>query len=298
MINKKIAIAILARDCNEALKRNINEVEKLRSNFKYSIVIVVENDSIDGTKETLYQWKETKENIILLINDTKENTIPQKTSSCPFPPASLYRIEKMANFRNIYLDYIKSNNIEIDFLIVIDIDIKQFKAIDIINAINNAPKDWGSLFAYGQTTFYGIMPYMYDLFAYIPKEYFHEYARKTHEIFISGQTATKLLKSTTYLECISAFGGIGIYKWEIIKNSHYKALPNTRSNVYEAICEHIPINLKIIEMGYKNYICKKLKVVYGKRSIEHIIINSILPYPFYSWLYRKIKNKPFEEYDK
>lgn len=295
MNNKKIAIAILARDCNEALKKNILEVEKLRAYFQSSYVIVVENDSKDGTKETLYKWKDSKDNVVLLIKDSNETTIPSKTKTCPFPPASMHRITRMANFRNIYLEYLKSSHINPDYLIVIDIDVKQFKSADIISVIKNAPKDWGGLFAYGQTNYYGVLPFMYDLFAYVPKEYIHEHHRKTHEVFVSGQTATKALKKEKYLECISAFGGIGVYKWDVIDKFSYEVIRNNRSNVYEAVCEHIPFNLKVINKGFKNYICKDLKVIYGKRSLKHVIINSIIPFPVFSYLYKKIRRVEFGE---
>ena len=63
MIDKKIVIAALARDCNEALINNIPRIEKLRELFTESHVVIVENDSKDGTKDTLQKWQEkaTKE---------------------------------------------------------------------------------------------------------------------------------------------------------------------------------------------------------------------------------------------
>jgi hypothetical protein len=53
MNNQNIVIAALARDCEDSLRINIPVIEELRTKFLWSQVVVVENDSIDGTKELL-----------------------------------------------------------------------------------------------------------------------------------------------------------------------------------------------------------------------------------------------------
>ena len=57
MNNQNIVIAALARDCEDSLRANIPVIEELRTKFLWSQVVVVENDSIDGTKELLNEWK-------------------------------------------------------------------------------------------------------------------------------------------------------------------------------------------------------------------------------------------------
>jgi hypothetical protein len=57
MINKNIIIAALARNCEDSLRINIPLIEKLRTQFSWSQVVVVENDSIDETKNLLNDWK-------------------------------------------------------------------------------------------------------------------------------------------------------------------------------------------------------------------------------------------------
>lgn len=55
-INGTAIICILARDVEKQLIKNIPKIDSLRDYFQKSWVIVVENDSIDRTKELLYNW--------------------------------------------------------------------------------------------------------------------------------------------------------------------------------------------------------------------------------------------------
>lgn len=53
MKHLNVAICSIVRNCNMRLMNNIPAVEHIRKLFNESIVIIFENDSIDGTKETL-----------------------------------------------------------------------------------------------------------------------------------------------------------------------------------------------------------------------------------------------------
>lgn len=281
MIDKSVVIAALARDCNESLRRNIPRIEQLRSHFRQSLVVVVENDSRDGTKETLKNW----ETVDLIMNDFGTQTIPSGAGGS----TSLHRIEKMARYRNIYMDFVRALDEQPDYLIVIDVDVENFLVEGIVKAIENAPQDWSALFANGQRFFKGAFPYFFDLYAYLPMDCNNEMSRKNDELFYESKRITKQLRKIEYLECLSAFGGLGVYKWDLIKNLNYQALPNTRSKMFEVICEHVPFNVQIA----KNYVCRDMKVNYGSRSLRHLIIYSILPTRLNTSLYKIIKGRPY-----
>ena len=53
MKNSTVVFCSLVRDCENSLKQNIPKVEELRSSFRASHVVLVENDSKDRTKEVL-----------------------------------------------------------------------------------------------------------------------------------------------------------------------------------------------------------------------------------------------------
>ena len=62
----------------------------------------------------------------------------------------------------------------------------------------------------------------------------------------------KIKKDSEWIEVNSAFGGIGIYKYEDIKNNFYDLTPSKSEYEYE--CEHVNFNNRIIENGGRLFI--------------------------------------------
>lgn len=276
MLEKSVLIAALARDCNKSVLRNIPKIEKLRKEFKESHVVIIENDSKDGTKETLKRWEKESIGVEAIMNDYGTITIPEQSKGIKNPGTSMHRISKMAKYRNIYMDYARNADFNIDYLIVIDIDIEDFSVEGIIDSINNAPNDWGGLFANGIKYYNKFLFVFYDTFAFIP--YKSKYIDLTiNENITHAHKMTNKVKYNSYIKCLSAFGGIGIYKWDIISDLYYKADKNNRSKVNETICEHIPFNIEIINKGYMNYISSRMKVIYGKPTFKESIFFTFLP---------------------
>ena len=294
MINKSILIAALARDCNDSIIRNIPKIELLRKEFKESHVVVIENDSKDGTKETLKRWEKESSCVKIIMNDFGTVTIPQQSETMKSPSTSMHRISKMAKYRNIYMDYARNASFKIDYLIIIDIDIENFSVEGIIKSIKNAPNDWGALFANGFTSFHGFLPNYYDMFAYID-ESMKATSPTSSSLYHKKRELNKLLKCNEYINCVSAFGGIGIYKWELIKELYYNAEANNASKVFEAICEHIPFNRNIAENGHRNYICRKMKVKYGNRDFKDLLIYTLIPESIFKTIYFITKRRRFKD---
>lgn len=146
MITKNILIAALARNCEDSLKVNIPLIEKFRAQFSWSEVVVVENDSIDGTKDLLNDWKINCTNVTIISNNYGTKTIPDKSDLIVNPMTSVQRIDKMVSYRTIYLDYIKQVKHPIDLVIVIDIDVLQISFTGLINAINAFDNKTGAIF--------------------------------------------------------------------------------------------------------------------------------------------------------
>lgn len=289
-INKNIVIAALARDCGDALHNNILLIEQLRERFVWSQVVIVENDSKDNTKQILVDWEKDKKQVKIISQDFGTTTIPAKVEGNVSPTLSFYRIEKMSLYRNMYMDFIAGLNTQIDYVIIIDIDIKSFSVDGLVESILKAPENWGAIFANGLTKrkILGLNSKMYyDMFAlyeyplidkfYYDQEYFDK----------SFQRAYKNIKKNKYYSVVSAFGGIGIYKYEAIKDIRYIATKNF-VNEQEGICEHIPNNIELIKKGYKNYIARDFHVLYGEHVVG-LIIKYYLPINLFNFLYPKFK---------
>ncbi|WP_315542951.1 hypothetical protein [Capnocytophaga leadbetteri] len=267
--DKNIVICMLARDCARSITKNIPKIERLRSFFKNTAVVIIENDSKDNTKEVLRNWEQNSVGVKSILQDFGTLTI---ASSEDREMRSYNRIEKMATYRNMYIGYIENNiNFPIDYVIVIDIDILDFDIIGIIKTIEEAPNNWGGLFANGtqKLSLFGrvISRRQYDLFAFKERE---DSIITPYEMFQQKRKLDRMIDKTSYLNCFSAFGGIGIYKWDAIKGLKYAAEKNPNSEG-EYMAEHIPFHKGIINRGYSNYISKKLKVDYGEGPLKMFI---------------------------
>lgn len=286
-IEKNVVIAALARDCAESLNKNIPLIEELRKRFSWSQVVVIENDSIDSTKEILFTWEKNSKGIKIISQDFGNKTIPDQTIEMSSPTTSLYRIEKMALYRNMYMEYIDMIEHKIDYVIVIDIDIKKFSVDGLLNSIVKVNQDWGGIFSNGVTTrkFLGFTSKIYyDIFAiyeYPISDFFSYSDDSLKKSFIS---INKNIKQQKFYNIVSAFGGVGIYKYEAIRLLRYKALANL-SNKNEGVCEHIPFNMAIVNSGYKNYIARDFLLEYGTHNFG-LVLKSLLPSNFFNFMYK------------
>ena len=290
-INGTAIICILARDVEKQLIKNIPKIDSLRDYFQKSWVIVVENDSIDRTKELLYNWQHHNEGIFIDSFVSSFNSQTKTKKGSIFPGASRSRIERMVFIRNRYLNFIKTNNMHSDYIIVIDIDLEDFDEKEIATAIKNAPNNWSSIFANGKlystilkkTTF----TKFYDTYAYVPLN------SKTVQLTYREQFLNRDLRMKKYTPCKSAFGGIGIYKYNSIINSEYKTINNERCSLQEVICEHILFNSAALNSG-TNYICKDLKTYYQKVPVLAVVLPSKIFMRLLIWKHKIHKKMPPE----
>lgn len=265
---KKMVICLLAKDCRINLERNIPEIERLAHYFKETDIIIVENDSTDGTVELIDSWIADSNISIIRINPSTRLE-------------GLSRIEKMVILRNEYLKYCKEKIPNCDYAMVIDADLFQFNHRQILEQIMYAPEDWSALLAYGQFfyPFFGrtINLRYYDLFAYVP--YGSTDNRfTTKELFSNYHLLKKQMKQKKYVECNSGFGGIGLYKYKAFVNSLYSTVENPKRPDLPFICEHVLFNEQISNYG-KLYICKNLRPLYEPvkscRKILYMIYYSL-----------------------
>ena len=286
MINKNIVIAALARNCEESLRANIPLIEKLRDRLLWSQVVVVENDSIDGTKNLLNDWKENYDNVTIISNDYGTKTIPDKSDLIVNPMNSYQRIDKMVFYRNLYLDYINEVKHPIDLVIIIDIDVIKISLAGLINAINSFDNKTGAIFSNGMSimeTPFGSSEIYYDTFAVWEYPLLQDYCYSTESLARTFKSINKNVKKSSRYKVISAFGGVGVYNYQAIKNLRYKTILNPL-NDQEAICEHIPLNQEIIQRGFNNYIARDFQVVYETHNWT-LILKLMLPIKIFNFLY-------------
>ena len=150
MRDVQVIICSTVRDCGEALADNIPWVEQLRGHFGESHVVIVENDSIDHTKEVLADWTQDAENVHVIAEDLGLQTIPDYVPSTGKNPFySAHRIQLMASYRNKYMAYIEEHLPDPDYLIIIDLDIHHVSLEGIMHSFGQ-PVEWHAISSNGR----------------------------------------------------------------------------------------------------------------------------------------------------
>lgn len=286
VLPESIVICALARDCADSLIANIPRIESLRKHFLYSEVIVIENDSKDNTKEVLVEWQNNFTGVNLISEDYDTETFLQKNSSNPNPGTSIYRIQKMAAYRNMYMDWIAQRNRQFDYVMMIDIDVADFSIQGIMDSLANAPKDWAGIFAngYTNTNLFGTRVYRvyHDLYALLIKKPAGLPFITFPQMFRNSKEINGKMAKTPYLPVISAFGGLGIYKYDLVFNLKYKCIENKDHSI-EAVCEHIPFNMEVCSNAAQNYIARNMEVYYGETN-KLMVLRNLLPLKLFKLL--------------
>ena len=129
----------------------------------------------------------------------------------------------------------------------------------------------------------------YDLFAFLPeKDIIGKGDSLTEKQMLRLRRYTlREIGKKKYLKCRSAFGGIGIYRYDAVTESRYKVEKNTISRKFKQLCEHIPFNREISKKGAL-YICKDMKVYFEAISFRRWMIIWIREH-FRPMNYRKMR---------
>ena len=282
-----LVVGVLARDCVKSLRSNMKKVEELGSSFKDYHVIILENDSKDGTAEEVMAWSTNNPHVIYL-NERIEAPKPLLPVKCPHPEKGALRIEKMVRLRNRVMDEVEKR-FSPDVFCFIDIDIQDFSPASMVQAIEKAPDEWGGLFANGIVYWDAPdgkvypSPFQYDSFAYVAQG--DDYLKRGDYV-VTGefhpQVAYQMtlgLKIHDYLPCESAFNGIGIYRYEAIAGARYAIAQNEALKAINcSLCEHIGFNKLVREKGYGIYVARDMKVIYHHEKIAEIVGNIIFDY--------------------
>lgn len=110
----KVVFVGLARNLGDILPATMERIYATAAMFRDYRIVIVENDSEDGTAETLQQWAvEDPEHVIVQTNKTGR---PQLRG---FEPQ---RMQAMAEYRNQCQDLVREHCGDCDYVIVLDTD--------------------------------------------------------------------------------------------------------------------------------------------------------------------------------
>lgn len=235
--SSNVVICGLARDIRQHIPYLYNRIEHLGRFFNDYSVVIVENDSIDGTRTELNQIQQ--ENYRWMIIGERQGKIRHEQDK------SLRRRIDMAFYRNQYLEYINKNfghplfPKQPDYLIVIDTDLYGGYSYEgILNSLGyEQPWDFmgsnGILFRTRDNHFERLF---YDTWAFRKYGSWNDVGKEGN-LFLweRGDEPERVF---------SCFGGLGIYKWESVKNLRYNATD----------CDCVTLHKTMIHYGYNLFI--------------------------------------------
>jgi hypothetical protein len=264
-----VIICGIVRNCCRNLKKNIRTINQICDLAKEYHVVIFENDSVDNTKQILSEWKEKRKNIHISLNDFNTVTIPRKTTTVN-PLFSVHRVEKMAHYRNYYMDYIEKENLPGDYVLVVDLDVHKIYLNGVIDTFS-LNYDWDAITANGISR--------------APSAFFRKRYYDTYAMIECGQETIPQteysIKTTQYkwaflkpgmplIRVASAFGGLSVYKRQSIAGCRYGVLPNGDGKV-ESRTEHFFFYQQMKGHGYdKIFINPSMRIKYQTQVVNTI----------------------------
>ena len=269
---KTLIICSIVRNAEKGLRKNVPVLKELSRQFLNCKIFIYENDSIDGTKQLLMEWSDSDSaHVFVSLNDNDSSaTIPsQKETGKVNCFYSARRINKMAQLRNHYMNYVEQQNWDADYLMVVDLDVSRLSLNGILSCFDK-DDDWDAVSAFGYSLAPNMRKRYHDTYALI--EYGNENQPQTIEKIQSlARKYGKLRGTKDWIRVCSAFGGLAIYKFEAVKGLRYYVLPNDDERV-EVRCEHYSIYKQMQEKGYlRVFINPQMEIKYQDVDFDLII---------------------------
>jgi len=264
--DKSVVICSIVRDAARQLERNIPVIEELCEPFSWSRVVVYENDSIDRTVEVLERWKQRNPSVCVITEKLSIRTVPTGSEVSSNPYFSFWRIEKMARYRNRYLDYIESQGWDPDYLVVVDLDVNRIYKKGVLASFTEE-YDWDVVTAFG----YSLSPHLtlryHDAYALV--ELGKESCPQTEDSIVASSYAYASLRGRSgWKRVYSAFGGLAVYKYKRLRGIRYCALPNADPRV-EARSEHFGLLKQMHDRGETRvYLNPQMLLHYQKLTLK------------------------------
>jgi hypothetical protein len=229
MSKLSVVICGLCRDTRHYLPRTAARVERLGEMFRNYRVVLYENDSVDATREFLFDWRAQNPRVEV----TSETLGVRKFSQS----RSLDRAEWMARIRNRCRERVVSEYADFDYVIVLDMDLAGGWSYDGI-AHTFSGVDWDFVGSYGllqrlerdvdEPPFYH-----FDVWAFRP-------ARGTAARRLVDHSKLQLNRGDPLLPVESCFGGLGVYRMACMQAGEYAG----------GDCEHVVFHNRLRSLGF------------------------------------------------
>ncbi len=229
-----LLVAGLARNCEKKLEDEVRQINLAFSDAKSINWLVIESDSDDRTLDVLNKLS-NKDFFDFISLGKLEKKIPNRT-------------ERIAKCRNLYLEELKFNSKynEIDYVIVADLDgVNSKLSLKSVKSCWETDVDWDACFANQSAPYYDIWALRHDLWN--PADCFEQnafFSKYSVDVFFNRYSSilSKMITIPEDVEPIkvkSAFGGLGIYKKNLLLKGEYSGLKDNGENE----CEHLNFHI-------------------------------------------------------
>ena len=242
----RAAVLFLLHDNMDRLERNFAILDdRMQRTFGEVLYCVYENDSTDGTAEWISDLAAQRNDVRLLSEQGYRPAMAEGRDS-------RWRYERMAACRNRCLDLARQHAPQVDYAIVLDIDFVEFSQVDIAAAIREIDElhpGWQALCGSGLSQrdlgFYGPSMRVVPTRGSLPVRLYDVAAMQVGDDEQDALAAAAMAGSALDppVRVRSAFGGIAVYKPEVLYALHYEGWD----------CEHICLHRRMqdVFMSYK-----------------------------------------------
>lgn len=267
MSSSSITLCGLARDCAENFKAIIPQLERLGDAFAHYKVIVVENDSQDQTASVLSDWC-ARNARVRPIQFCYRNTCESEAKKAGPSRVAWFgqnRMERMTFARNQYLAALSEEPLP-NFVAVIDLDIRAFSMPGVEQSFGMLD-DWDVITANGQR--YSVwnplrLSVYWDTYAFEPYGGFPDGIQTSEQIRQNQVLLADQLKRGELFPASSAFGGLTIYRAELLRHHWYSVIENDCEDV-PVLCDHPTLHRSMRQQhkGLRLVINPHMTVNYG-----------------------------------
>lgn len=249
---KSIIIAGLLRNSVGSIGSIRRKVERIGSAFKSYKVLIVENNSTDGTREELLKWAAVNKSVVILGCGVNAPSCSIKGAAAKATEGhSVYRsrIQKMVDLRNVYLDYIKNTPTlrNFDYTAVWDLDTVGMAYLDgifdtIYQLSTGEHADKSAVCAHGVYRWLGVLPIYYDTYAHLDNDgEFHIDNKLNHDINTGLKVGLGHMRGQPLVPVQSCFSGFTIYRTNDLlpDTTRYTMTPEESTNLE---CEHVRLH--------------------------------------------------------
>lgn len=221
----------------KVLKMWLPLLKKLGAHFKDYVVLIVENDSVDNTRECLLQEAQKNDKFIVLCGADK----PENTQTCKLGRRSVEkggdkeknleeRTSMLASFREVYWGHVLKKYSDYDYMCVIDWDLEGlFPTTGFFHGLHYVRNN-ADVVACNSFHKMGNVYHVHDTYPLLNHhrcDHLKE-NKTTEDLRAKMQMRDKLLCKSFYpVPVESAFGGVALYNIQNLrqKNAHYTDTP-------------------------------------------------------------------------